>query len=135
MVLDDKDLNDIIARIANKIGVKLDEAITLNEVMKKVVNQNLSYINENTEIDILGPGIKNAFFLKNAELVYNKDNTKNFNHDYVVGAKFINNKTIQLTDINGKKINLTHDVENGDNYVGVKINKKIPLDIYLKMIS
>ncbi|MGL5716454.1 MAG: hypothetical protein ACRCXX_14055 [Cetobacterium sp.] len=133
MVLDDKELNDILSKLATKIGVKLDEKISFEEVMKKVVNQNLCYQNEKMEVDLFSPGFKNGFFIKNGEFVYEKDLTKDFDHDYVIGAKFINKHLVQLTDINGKKLNLKHDPDNGES-VNVKF-KEMPLCLYFKLIS
>ena len=133
MVLDGKELNDILVRLATKIGIKIEEKITFEEVMKKIVNQNLCYQNEKLEVDILDPGFKNGFFIKNGEFIYDKDLTLDFDHEYVVGAKFLNKNTVQLTDMNGKKINLEHDPELGKG-VNVKF-KEMPLCLYFKLIS
>lgn len=132
MVIGDKTINDILDRLALKLGIGLDEEITLNEIMKKVQNQNLNYQNNDIEIDTLDPSFKNGFFVRNCELVYNKDVSANFSHNMVVGAKFLSKKIVQLRDIYGRKINVNHDVEE-DDYVKVKI-KEVPLCTYMKLV-
>lgn len=133
MVLDDNDLNDILTKLAKKIGVKFDEKITIGEIMKKVVNQNLCYQNETQEINILKPGFKNGFFIKNGDFKYDKNPTADFDHDHVIGAKFLSNKIIQLVDVNGKKIRVEHDPE---AQTGVYVSlKEMPLCAYMKLIS
>ncbi|MGL5717626.1 MAG: hypothetical protein ACRCX2_31720 [Paraclostridium sp.] len=132
MVIGDKIINDIIGRLAMKLGISLDEEVTLNEIMKKVQNQNLSYQSYDTEIDIFEPCFKNGFFVRSCELVYNKINSSSFDHNMVVGAKFLSKKIVQLKDIYGRKMNVNHDVESGD-FVKVKI-KELPLCTYLKLI-
>ncbi|MGL6098424.1 MAG: hypothetical protein ACRC0G_02245, partial [Fusobacteriaceae bacterium] len=125
MVIGDKIVNDILRRLSLKLNIPLDEEITLNEIMKKVQNQNLNYQNHDTEIDLLDPCFKNGFFVRNCELVYDKVSNVNFDHSMVIGAKFLSKKIVQLKDLYGKKLNVTHDVESGD-YVKVKV-KEVPL--------
>ncbi|MGL4358709.1 MAG: hypothetical protein ACRCX8_20005 [Sarcina sp.] len=132
MVIGDKIINDILDRLALKLGIGLDDEVTLNEIMKKVQNQNLNYQNHDIEIDTLDPSFKNGFFVRNCQLDYDKDPSLNFDHRMVVGAKFLSKKTIQLRDIYGRKINVNHDVENND-YVKVKI-KDVPLCTYMKLV-
>ncbi|MGL5718656.1 MAG: hypothetical protein ACRCX2_36970 [Paraclostridium sp.] len=132
MVIGDRIINDILGRLSIKLGIALDEEITLNEIMKKVQNQNLSYQNNDVEIDLFEPCFKNGFFVRNCELVYDKINSSNFDHALVVGAKFLSKKIVQLKDIYGRKLNVKHDIEN-DDFVKVKI-KEIPLCTYLKLV-
>ncbi|MGL6099849.1 MAG: hypothetical protein ACRC0G_09530 [Fusobacteriaceae bacterium] len=132
MVIGDKIVNDILGRLAIKLGIGLDEEITLNEIMKKVQNQNLNYQNHDIEIDLLEPCFKNGFFVRNCELEYERISTINFDHNLVVGAKFLSKKTVQLKDLYGRKLNVNHDLEN-DDYIKVKV-KEVPLCTYMKLV-
>jgi hypothetical protein len=130
-IINQEELAEILQRLAKKIGINDETNITIGEICKKIHNQNLCYQSETKEINLMNPDYKNAFFIRNAELQYDRTHFPNtFEHDCVVSLKLVNNNKIQLTDINNKKVYVDYD---GDN-VKVKL-KEIPVDLYLKLIG
>lgn len=133
MVLDYNELELLLISIGKKIGITTDEKISIGELIKKIYNQNLTYQNEVREINLLKPSFKNSFFIKNVDLIINNEEIKNsgIDADVIHLIKMVNNRQIEIKDMNGKKIRVNYN----DSNIKVKIKKELPLDLYFKLLN
>ncbi|MGL4998826.1 MAG: hypothetical protein ACRC5T_07665 [Cetobacterium sp.] len=130
MIIDYDEISELVNKLADKIGVSLEEEITLGEIVKKVQNQNLCYHTNLDEINLIKPTQKNAFFIKNAEFIINEETLDGIDIDEIIAIKLINSKRAFIKTFSEKK----RVKYNGSN-ISVRINKTIPLDAYLEMLN
>lgn len=130
MLLDHEEIEQLLMGLSKKTGITLDENITLSDIIKKVQNQNLCYKSSLNEINILKPTQKNAFFIKNASFSVEDKEFVNIDKDEIVSVKLISDKKALITTFDKtKKLEYT-----GEN-IKIKIERDIPLDVYLDLIG
>lgn len=132
MTLNHEQLIDIIERLSRKIGISNDEPITIDQLTKKIMNQNLFYSGNSKEVNFLTPSFTNAFLLKSSEFLFKDEvNLKNVDKNLITSVKMINNKELFVKDLNGNKVTVPF---NGDN-VSIFFKHGIPFDVALQLLS
>lgn len=130
MLLDHEEIEQLLMGLSKKTGITLNENITLSDIIKKVQNQNLCYKSSLNEINILKPTQKNAFFIKNASFSVEDKEFFNIDKDEIISVKLISDKKALITTFDKtKKLEYT-----GEN-IKIKIERDIPLDVYLDLIG
>lgn len=122
MVLDSEQIVELISKLEKSFGIssKLSE-----ELIKKVENNNAFYNFTCKEINVLQPGIKNAFFFKNAILNF-KNTSPKFDEELVSKIKISKDK-VQLFDIDKNKL----EMDKNDLTITIK---DIPIELYMSML-
>lgn len=128
MIIDCEQLNSMISEVAKKCGVDIDKE-PIDALSKKIENNNLYYTVECKEINVLNPGIKSAFFFKNAEIEITNPNLifGNFDKEMIAKIKLVKDK-VQLFDIDNNKF------ECNKKDVHVRL-KEIPIDLFFNLLG
>lgn len=131
MVVDQNSLVDILEKLFKKLGVT-DKSITCDELIKKVINKNLTYSVQPKGIDLLSPDLLSAFFIKNMKMIVDEEKIKELNYKFdpemIVKAVRCNNDIYELTDINRQKVKLHK------KFLKIDTRKPIDLDVFLKVM-
>lgn len=127
MVLDYDQINQVIQNISAKFN--LDTSCeSIDKFIQKVENNNYYCTVECKELHVLNPTIKNAFFFKNTEIVFNNLLVfGKFNPEMIVKVKKAKDRFVFL-DIDGNKF----DCHKND--VAIRI-KELPLDLFMNLLS
>jgi hypothetical protein len=128
MVLDYDQINQVIQNIADKFNLNTSEE-SIDKLIQKVENNNYYCTVECKELHILTPTVKNGFFFKNTDIVFNNKFLVfgKFDPSMIIKAKVVKDR-FQFTDINGNKFEC-HKSE-----VNIKI-KELPLDLFMTLLS
>lgn len=130
MLLDHEEIKQLLVGLSKKTGIDLNDYITMSDIIKKVQNQNLCYKSSVNEINILKPTQKNAFFIKNASFDVNDKELQCIDKDEIISIKLISDKKAIV-----KTFDKTKKIEYTGNNIKIKIEREIPLDVYLTLIS
>ncbi|MGL5714858.1 hypothetical protein [Cetobacterium sp.] len=130
MLLDHEEIEQLLVGLSKKTGINLDEDITLSDIIKKVQNQNLCYKSSANEINILKPTQKNAFFIKNASFNIDDKEFLTIDKDEIISVKMISDKKAII-----KTFDKTKKIEYTGNNIKVKIERELPIDVYLDLIG
>lgn len=133
MMIDHNELSNIILKLGKKLGVKPNDDITINELVKKIINRDLNYTLEKKEFDLSEPTLISAFFINNIIVDCDKDllyaSNKNFDLDLLFKITQVNSKEYELIDANKNKVRVNKDK------VTVSMKKEIPIDLFMSVLS
>ena len=128
MVADSKEIIEMIEETKKKF--KLPDDVPVETLIGKIQNFGVYYTFGINEIDILNPGVKSAFFLKNCKISYNKNLRfpEGFDVDLITEVRMVSKNRVELTDINGHKF-----ITEAKN-VNVS-TKPVTIDLYLNLLQ
>lgn len=127
MVVDCQELIKMLGEIKKKFNLHND--VSVDDLCKKIENNNAYYTFQCKEIDVMNPSVKTAFFIKNCAIVI-KDDAKvdnKFDKDMITSVRLIKNR-VHLLDINGNRAEVNKDD------VRIK-NKPIPLELFMNVLQ
>jgi hypothetical protein len=132
LVLNHDQIADVLERLCKKIGIKNTDEVTVEELIKRVVNQNLIYNDNLKEVNLFKPSFMNAFLLKNGKFNFSEGVIpEKMDVDLVTSIKMNNNKELVVRDFHGNKAVVPYD----GNNVSVVFNKPIPFDVAMQLFS
>ena len=103
MVLDYDQINNVIINISEKFN--LDTSIeSIDKLIQKVENNNYYCTVECKELHVLTPTVKNGFFFKNTEIIFNNKFLifGKFDKDMIVKVQAVKDR-FKFIDIDGNK--------------------------------
>ena len=128
MVLDYDQINNVIINISEKFN--LDTSVeSIDKLIQKVENNNYYCTVECKELHVLTPTVKNGFFFKNTEIIFNNNFLifGKFDKDMIVKVQAVKDR-FKFIDIDGNKF------ECHKNDVSIKI-KEMPLELFMALMA
>lgn len=128
MVLDYDQINNVIINISEKFN--LDTSVeSIDKLIQKVENNNYYCTVECKELHVLTPTVKNGFFFKNTEIIFNNKFLifGKFDKDMIVKVQAVKDR-FKFIDIDGNKF------ECHKNDVSIKI-KEMPLELFMALMA
>lgn len=133
MVMNQNELSNIFCKIGKKLNIRGDENITIDELVKRIINKDLNYSLEKKTFDLTEPSLLSAFFINNVIVDCDREilrkSNKNFDLDLLYKINQINGDKYELIDFNRNKVKVCAD---DINFV---IKNKIPVDLFMKILN
>lgn len=122
---------DELSKIFELMQKNMKES-SISDCCKKIQSREINIVLERNEVDFMKPNLLSSFFIKNIELVIDRqdiiDNNPSFELDMLVCIRDISKTSYELVDFNNQKLRLPK------TKVRAKM-KEAPLEVFLNIIN